>query len=97
MTFLPTINNKGKVSTLHDSRMPSSYPRLPPNVHISQHPCLRAKLSQLRSRHTNARETKALVHEIALIVGCQALEKGLDCEAIGTVRVFTVHAFGIGD
>ncbi|MCJ1298073.1 hypothetical protein MMC08_000862 [Hypocenomyce scalaris] len=40
---------------------------LPANVHVSRHPCLCAKLSQLRSHNTNARETKALVHEIALI------------------------------
>ncbi|MCJ1365349.1 hypothetical protein MMC16_004470 [Acarospora aff. strigata] len=61
------------------SPSPSPPPQpLPPNVHVSRHPCLRAKLSQLRSHRTNARETKALVHEIALIVGCQALERGLD-------------------
>lgn len=46
---------------------------LPNNVHVSQHPCLRAKLSQLRSGTTSAKEVKALVHEIALIVGCEAL------------------------
>lgn len=47
--------------------------KLPPNIHVSKHPCLRVKLSQIRSKDTNARETKALVHEIALIVGCEAL------------------------
>lgn len=46
---------------------------LPQNVHISKHPCLTAKLSQLRSRTSSARDTKTLVHEIALIVGCEAL------------------------
>ncbi|KAL6248398.1 hypothetical protein RBB50_004653 [Rhinocladiella similis] len=46
---------------------------LPPNVRISKHPCLRAKLSQLRSKSTNARETKALIHEIALLLGTDAL------------------------
>jgi uracil phosphoribosyltransferase len=46
---------------------------LPPNVRISKHPCLRAKLSQLRSKSTNARDTKTLVHEIALLLGADAL------------------------
>ncbi|ROW12146.1 hypothetical protein VMCG_00061 [Cytospora schulzeri] len=46
---------------------------LPKNVHVSQHPCLRAKLSQLRSKSTNAKDVKTLVHEISLIVGCEAL------------------------
>ncbi|KAI9795763.1 MAG: hypothetical protein M1833_006856 [Piccolia ochrophora] len=50
---------------------------LPPNVHVSQHPCLKAKLSDLRSASTNARETKALVHEIAIILGCEALAQTL--------------------
>ncbi|KAJ4304251.1 hypothetical protein N0V88_001864 [Collariella sp. IMI 366227] len=49
----------------------------PPNVHVSQHPCLLAKLSQLRSESTPARNVKALIHEIGLIVGCEALAKGL--------------------
>jgi len=51
---------------------------LPSNVHVSHHPCLRAKLSQLRSQSTSARDVKALVNEIALIVGCEALAKGLE-------------------
>lgn len=46
---------------------------LPHNVKISSHPCLRAKLSQLRSSKTEARDTKKLVHEIALILGIEAL------------------------
>lgn len=46
---------------------------LPSNVHVSNHPCLRAKLSQLRSKSTNARDTKTLVHEIALLLGSEAL------------------------
>lgn len=46
---------------------------LPSNVHISKHPCLRAKLGQLRSKGTNARDTKTLVHEIALLLGSEAL------------------------
>jgi len=56
---------------------------LPPNVKISSHPCLRAKLSQLRSHTANARETKALVHEIALILGIEALAT-LDVTPTGT-------------
>lgn len=58
---------------------------LPPNAHVSQHPCVRAKLAQLRSAGTGARETRVLVHEIALLVGCEALA-GLDVEATSRVR-----------
>lgn len=65
---------------------------LPANVHVSSHPCLRAKLSQLRSRHANARETKVLVHEIALIVGCEALAKSLQTTASGTVSSVSLTA-----
>ncbi|PBP27919.1 uracil phosphoribosyltransferase [Diplocarpon rosae] len=50
---------------------------LPSTVHVSTHPCLQAKLSQLRASTANSRETKALVHEIALIVGCEATAAGL--------------------
>lgn len=50
---------------------------LPPNVHVSTHPCIQAKVSQLRSRTPNARETKALIHEISLIIGCEATAAGL--------------------
>ncbi|KXH45820.1 uracil phosphoribosyltransferase [Colletotrichum salicis] len=53
--------------------MASSTPELPANVHISQHPCLRAKLSQLRSQSTPAREVKTLVNDIALMVAYEAL------------------------
>ncbi|KAK3375410.1 uracil phosphoribosyltransferase-domain-containing protein [Podospora didyma] len=47
--------------------------QLPSNVHVSQHPCLLAKLSQLRSKDASAKEVKSLIHEISLIVGCEAL------------------------
>ena len=57
---------------------------LPSNVHVSKHPCLRAKLSQLRSKGTNARETKTLVHEIALLLGSEALTQ-LDIAEAETV------------
>jgi uracil phosphoribosyltransferase len=60
---------------------------IPSNIHVSQHPCLRAKLSQLRSKTTKARETKALVHEIALIVGCEALASSLQTISSGTVSL----------
>ncbi|CAN8096893.1 unnamed protein product [Discula destructiva] len=46
---------------------------LPANVHVSKHPCLVSKLSQLRSGSMSSKEVKALVHEISLIVGCEAL------------------------
>lgn len=60
---------------------------LPSNVHVSSHPCLRAKLSQLRSKSTTARETKQLVHDIALMVGYEALASGLTVTSSGTVSL----------
>ncbi|KUI56977.1 Putative uracil phosphoribosyltransferase urg2 [Cytospora mali] len=50
---------------------------LPKNVHVSNHPCLLAKLSQLRSKSTNARDVKTLVHEISLLVGYEALASAI--------------------
>ncbi|KAI1188359.1 uracil phosphoribosyltransferase-domain-containing protein [Nemania serpens] len=50
---------------------------LPTNVHVSRHPCLLAKLSRLRSKDTEAREVKSLVHDIAFIVGCEAFASAL--------------------
>ncbi|KAK0674307.1 uracil phosphoribosyltransferase-domain-containing protein [Cercophora samala] len=50
---------------------------LPPNVHISTHPCLQAKLSQLRSASTAARDVKTLINEITLILGTEALASAL--------------------
>ncbi|KAL6712712.1 hypothetical protein ACLMJK_009734 [Lecanora helva] len=61
-----------------------SSPPLPPNTHISTHPCLRAKLSQLRSKTTSARDTQTLVHDIALILGCEALGSSLQTIESGT-------------
>ncbi|KAL8715384.1 MAG: hypothetical protein Q9220_000717 [cf. Caloplaca sp. 1 TL-2023] len=58
----------------------------PANVHVSQHPCLCAKLSQLRSKDANARETKTLIHEIALIVACEALATELKAVSTGTAE-----------
>ncbi|KAK2759123.1 hypothetical protein FQN54_003222 [Arachnomyces sp. PD_36] len=57
---------------------------LPANVHVSNHPCLQAKLSQLRSASTTSRETKALVNEIALIIGCEALASSVKSSDGGT-------------
>lgn len=59
---------------------------LPSNVHVSKHPCVRAKLSQLRSSSTTAKETKILVHEIGVMLATEALA-GLDVEVIGTVSM----------
>ncbi|KAI8948244.1 uracil phosphoribosyltransferase-domain-containing protein [Xylaria longipes] len=50
---------------------------LPSNVHVSRHPCLLSKLSRLRSKETEAREVKSLVHDIALIIGCDAFASTL--------------------
>lgn len=50
---------------------------LPPNVHVSKHPCLMAKLSRLRSKGTASREVKTLVNDIATILGCEALATAL--------------------
>lgn len=46
---------------------------LPSNVHVSKHPCLVAKISQLRSKSTTSKETEQLVHEISLMLGMEAL------------------------
>ncbi|KAJ4356904.1 hypothetical protein N0V85_009532, partial [Neurospora sp. IMI 360204] len=54
---------------------------LPPNVHVSTHPCLLAKLSQLRSKTTSARDVKTLIHEIALLLGSEALAKAMTTAA----------------
>ena len=48
-------------------------PSMLSNVNVSQHPCLRAKISQLRSISTNAREVKSLIHDITLLLGTEAL------------------------
>ncbi|KAH6624688.1 uracil phosphoribosyltransferase-domain-containing protein [Chaetomium sp. MPI-SDFR-AT-0129] len=55
--------------------MPAS--ELPSNVHVSQHPCVLAKLSQLRSQSTPPKDVKALIHEIGLLVASEAFAKGL--------------------
>ncbi|DAA73122.1 TPA_exp: Uncharacterized protein A8136_5047 [Trichophyton benhamiae CBS 112371] len=50
---------------------------LPKNVHVSRHPCLQVKLSQLRSGKASSRETNDLVHEIATIIGCEAFAENI--------------------
>ncbi|KAF2873649.1 uracil phosphoribosyltransferase-domain-containing protein [Massariosphaeria phaeospora] len=57
---------------------------LPRNAHVSSHPCLQAKLSQLRSASTGSRDVQTLVHEIALMVGYEALASGLKAKEDGT-------------
>ncbi|KAK6536911.1 hypothetical protein TWF281_001118 [Arthrobotrys megalospora] len=47
------------------------------NIHVSQHPCVRAKLSQLRSSATGHRETRALVTEISSFLAAEALATSL--------------------
>lgn len=50
---------------------------LPSNVHVSSHPSLLAKLSQLRSKSTSAKDVKNLIHEISLILATEALSSEL--------------------
>ncbi|OOF91679.1 hypothetical protein ASPCADRAFT_177019 [Aspergillus carbonarius ITEM 5010] len=57
---------------------------LPSNVHVSSHPLLQAKLSQLRSASTTTRETRSLVHEIATILGVEAFAAGWKVKTSGT-------------
>ena len=60
---------------------------LPPNVRVSNSPLLRAKISLLRSKSTNARDTKALVHDISMILGTEALNSVLQVQKTGTVSL----------
>ncbi|KAF2762586.1 PRTase-like protein [Pseudovirgaria hyperparasitica] len=57
---------------------------LPSNVHVSSHPCVRVKLSKLRSKGTSPRDVPSLVNEIALLVGTEALAEGLQVRDDGT-------------
>jgi hypothetical protein len=61
---------------------------LPKNAHVSVHPCLKAKLSQLRSAKTGSRDAQTLVHEIALMIGYEALGAGLTAKQEGNVSTF---------
>jgi hypothetical protein len=60
---------------------------LPANVHISRHPCVQAKLSQLRSTKAGARETRALLHEISTIIAVEATAAGLTVKDGPIVRM----------
>ncbi|KAF8421069.1 uracil phosphoribosyltransferase-domain-containing protein [Tirmania nivea] len=57
---------------------------LPRNVTVSNHPCLKAKLSQLRSATCSPKQTRALVKEISLLLACDALKSVLSIEEEGT-------------
>ncbi|KAK6006289.1 hypothetical protein QM012_006699 [Aureobasidium pullulans] len=57
---------------------------LPSNVHVSQHPCLKAKVSQLRSQETGARDAKRLIHDISTMLGYEALGSALKSTQQGT-------------
>ncbi|RYO52908.1 hypothetical protein AA0113_g9596 [Alternaria arborescens] len=57
---------------------------LPKNAHVSTHPCLQAKLSQLRSASTGSKDAQTLVHELALMIGYEALAAGLKAQPAGT-------------
>ncbi|KAI4210629.1 MAG: hypothetical protein LQ351_006508 [Letrouitia transgressa] len=61
--------------------MPPSSAPLPSNVHIPTHPCQLAKISLLRSRDRTPKETKALIHDITLILGVAVLARALSTEA----------------
>ncbi|KAI0993241.1 hypothetical protein K3495_g14943 [Podosphaera aphanis] len=61
--------------------------RLPSNVHVSVHPCLRAKLSQLRSKNTQPREARALIHDLALLLGYEATASSLGTVADPQVQI----------
>ncbi|PUU72375.1 uracil phosphoribosyltransferase-domain-containing protein [Tuber borchii] len=56
---------------------------LPANVAVSSHPCFISKLSLLRSASTPPKETKALVHELSLILATEALGRALTVEKTG--------------
>ncbi|RPA99848.1 PRTase-like protein [Choiromyces venosus 120613-1] len=56
---------------------------LPANVTVSTHPCFIAKLSLLRSVSTTSKETKALVHELSLLLATEALARALTVEKTG--------------
>ncbi|KAM0096409.1 hypothetical protein ACP6JD_000171 [Aspergillus fumigatus] len=72
---------------------------LPSNVHVSSHPCLQAKLSQLRSHSTSPRETRSLVHDIATILGVEAFAAGLKAASGGKAycELLLNHAQAIND
>lgn len=70
---------------LHPNPYLIHYTMVPPNVHVSSHPCLRAKLSQLRSQSSSTRDTRSLVNEIATILGVEAFSVCFKSAKSGTV------------
>lgn len=68
------------------SMMASSGTSLPPNVHVSAHPCIHAKLGQLRSASTHPKDFKSTIHEVALLVASEAFAKVFRSAQDGTVR-----------
>jgi hypothetical protein len=74
-------------------REPFVMASLPANAHVSTHPCVRAKLSQLRSQSTAAREVKSLINEIATIVGVEALGTCLKTVESGSVCLYSNLSF----
>ncbi|KAI5840269.1 uracil phosphoribosyltransferase-domain-containing protein [Morchella snyderi] len=70
----------------------AALPALPANVHISTHPCLLAKLSQVRSASTTPKETKQLIHEISLLLAADALARVLTAVPSGTTDVTPLGA-----
>ncbi|KAF8469217.1 uracil phosphoribosyltransferase-domain-containing protein [Kalaharituber pfeilii] len=57
---------------------------LPANITVSTHPCVKAKLAQLRSSSASPKQTRALVKEISLLLACDALRSVLSVEQSGT-------------
>lgn len=86
--ILSTFNLPSQQSGTVMSSSNNTNAALPPNVHVSQHPCVLAKLSQLRSSSTNSADVQRLVHEIATMVGCEALGNG----AVDVVQGETVSS-----
>ena len=41
-------------------------------LHVMDHPLILHKISMLRSKDTNTKDFRQLIHEIALLIGCEA-------------------------
>lgn len=61
---------------------------LPSNVHVSTHPSLQAKLSQLRSASADSAKTKSLIHDISLILACEAFTTAITTKPGPKVYLF---------
>lgn len=76
-----TSTSNDNIFTIRTSPSIEQYPSMDPPtaspIHISSHPSIQTKLSRLRSRQTTSSlETKALVHDITLILASEALSSG---------------------